>query len=149
MRTEINPQETTRATAFELWMSSPMPMVTLVKTLDVPHCHRSTRFCRRAVLPPPQVPPPQGTSAPPISSHKPLLPSRFSIFSSKFPSFSLVEKNISLTLHCGSYNHWKQPAKVQNLSRSSQVGCCNFILQNEPYASFSLVVKKISLTLLT
>ena len=44
MRTEINPQETTRATAFELWMSSPMPMVTLVKTLDVPHCHRSTRF---------------------------------------------------------------------------------------------------------
>ena len=35
MKKEINPQETTRAQAFELWMSSPMPMVTLVKTLDV------------------------------------------------------------------------------------------------------------------
>jgi chloramphenicol O-acetyltransferase type A len=35
MKREINPQETTRAQAFELWMSSPMPMVTLVKTLDV------------------------------------------------------------------------------------------------------------------
>lgn len=44
MRTEINPQETTRATAFELWMSSPMPMVTLVKTLDVSHM---IKYCRR------------------------------------------------------------------------------------------------------
>ena len=35
MKTEVNPQETSRAQAFELWMSSPMPMVTLVKTLDV------------------------------------------------------------------------------------------------------------------
>lgn len=35
MKTEIKPQDTTRAQAFELWMSSPMPMVTLVKTLDV------------------------------------------------------------------------------------------------------------------
>ena len=35
MKRETNPQETTRAQAFELWMSSPMPMVTLVKTLDV------------------------------------------------------------------------------------------------------------------
>ncbi len=35
MKTEINPQETKRASAFELWMTSPMPMVTLVKTLDV------------------------------------------------------------------------------------------------------------------
>ena len=35
MKTEINPQETSRAEAFELWMSSPMPMVTLVKTMDV------------------------------------------------------------------------------------------------------------------
>ena len=32
---EIKPEETTRARAFELWMTSPMPMVTLVKTLDV------------------------------------------------------------------------------------------------------------------
>ena len=35
MKTEIKPQDTTRAQAFELWMSSPMPMVTLVKTLNV------------------------------------------------------------------------------------------------------------------
>ena len=35
MKTEINPGETNRAEAFSLWMSSPMPMVTLVKTFDV------------------------------------------------------------------------------------------------------------------
>ena len=35
MKTEINPQETSRSNAFALWMSSPMPMVTLVKTIDV------------------------------------------------------------------------------------------------------------------
>ena len=35
MKKEINPRETSRAEAFRLWMSSPMPMVTLVKTLDV------------------------------------------------------------------------------------------------------------------
>ena len=35
MKKEILPQETTRAQAFELWMTSPMPMVTLVKTMDI------------------------------------------------------------------------------------------------------------------
>ena len=35
MRTEIQPEESNRAKAFSMWMSSPMPMVTLVKTLDV------------------------------------------------------------------------------------------------------------------
>ena len=35
MKREINPQESNRAEAFSLWMSSPMPMVTLVKTFDV------------------------------------------------------------------------------------------------------------------
>ena len=35
MKREINPQETSRADAFSLWMSSPMPMVTLVKTFNV------------------------------------------------------------------------------------------------------------------
>ena len=35
MKREISPQESSRAEAFRLWMSSPMPMVTLVKTLDV------------------------------------------------------------------------------------------------------------------
>ena len=32
---EVNPKETTRAYAFEMWMNSPMPMVTFFKTLDV------------------------------------------------------------------------------------------------------------------
>lgn len=32
---EINPAETTRAYAFEMWMNAPMPMVTFFKTLDV------------------------------------------------------------------------------------------------------------------
>lgn len=32
---EVEPKETTRAYAFELWMKAPMPMVTLIKTLDV------------------------------------------------------------------------------------------------------------------
>lgn len=35
MKRAINPQETSRADAFSLWMSSPMPMVTLVKTFNV------------------------------------------------------------------------------------------------------------------
>lgn len=35
MKREINPQESNRAEAFSMWMSSPVPMVTLVKTLDV------------------------------------------------------------------------------------------------------------------
>ena len=35
MKTEVNPCGTSRAEAFSMWMSSPMPMVTLVKTLDV------------------------------------------------------------------------------------------------------------------
>ncbi len=32
---EVDPQNTSRALAFELWMKAPMPMVTLMKTLDV------------------------------------------------------------------------------------------------------------------
>ena len=32
---EINPQETSRAYAFEMWMQAPNPMVTFFKTLDV------------------------------------------------------------------------------------------------------------------
>ena len=35
MKREINLQESNRAEAYRMWMSSPMPMVTLVKTLDV------------------------------------------------------------------------------------------------------------------
>ena len=40
MKHEIDSQDTIRTQAFELWMKSPMPMVTLTKTFDV------TRFCR-------------------------------------------------------------------------------------------------------
>lgn len=32
---EINPQETSRAYAFDMWMNAPMPMVTFFKTLEV------------------------------------------------------------------------------------------------------------------
>ena len=32
---EVNPRETSRAYAFEMWMKAPMPMVTFFKTLDV------------------------------------------------------------------------------------------------------------------
>ncbi|WP_325306847.1 hypothetical protein [uncultured Oscillibacter sp.] len=32
---ELDPKQTNRAEAFQLWMRAPMPMVTLVKTLDV------------------------------------------------------------------------------------------------------------------
>ena len=41
---EINPQETSRAQAFSLWMSSPMPMVTLVKTFDV---SKAVKYCKK------------------------------------------------------------------------------------------------------
>ena len=32
---EVNPKETTRAYAFEMWMDAPMPMLTFFKTMDV------------------------------------------------------------------------------------------------------------------
>ena len=35
MKTEVNPKDTVRAEAFEMWMTSPMPMVTLTKTFNV------------------------------------------------------------------------------------------------------------------
>ena len=43
MKQEINPKETNRAFAFEMWMSAPMPMVTLVKTMNVSHLLRLSR----------------------------------------------------------------------------------------------------------
>ena len=45
MKREIDPQESCRAEAFRMWMSSPMPMVTLVKTLDV---SRLVKFSKRS-----------------------------------------------------------------------------------------------------
>lgn len=43
MMQEVNPKETTRAYAFEMWMKAPMPMVTLFKTLDVTRLRRVSR----------------------------------------------------------------------------------------------------------
>ena len=40
---EVDPQSTARALAFELWMKVPMPMVTLMKTLDVTPLVRMSR----------------------------------------------------------------------------------------------------------
>ena len=48
MKQEINPKNTSRAQAFELWMKSPMPMVTLVKTLDVT---RLRKYAKRYSMP--------------------------------------------------------------------------------------------------
>lgn len=43
MTGEVNPQDTTRATAFELWMRAPNPMVTFFKTLDVTNLLRISK----------------------------------------------------------------------------------------------------------
>ncbi len=43
MKSEINPQNTTRAEAFSLWMSSPMPMVTLTKTFNVSNALKASK----------------------------------------------------------------------------------------------------------
>lgn len=40
---EIKPKKTSRAYAFEMWMKAPMPMVTLIKTLDVSRLRRINR----------------------------------------------------------------------------------------------------------
>ena len=47
MKREVAPQETTRAEAFDLWMTSPMPMVTLTKTFNVTNVLRASK--RRGV----------------------------------------------------------------------------------------------------
>lgn len=44
---EVNPAQTTRAYAFEMWMKAPMPMVTLIKVLDV---SRLRKICRKRNL---------------------------------------------------------------------------------------------------
>lgn len=40
---QIDPMETTRAYAWEMWMNAPMPMVTFFKTLDVTRVLRMSR----------------------------------------------------------------------------------------------------------
>lgn len=44
---EVDPKTTNRAKAFDLWMRSPMPMVTMTKTFDITHLRRVAR--RRGV----------------------------------------------------------------------------------------------------
>lgn len=43
MMHEVNPADTTRGYAFDMWMKAPMPMVTLIKTLDVSRLMRISR----------------------------------------------------------------------------------------------------------
>ena len=43
MKQEINPKDTNRAVAFELWMKSPMPMVTFTKTFDAARLYKVSR----------------------------------------------------------------------------------------------------------
>ena len=43
MKQEINPKDTNRALAFELWIKSPMPMMTLTKTIDVTRLYKVSR----------------------------------------------------------------------------------------------------------
>ena len=47
MKQVVDPNETSRAWAFQMWMKSPMPMVTLTKTFDVTHL---CKVCRRKGL---------------------------------------------------------------------------------------------------
>ena len=44
MARTIDPKETTRASAYELWMQAPNPMVTFFKTLDVTNLYRVSRL---------------------------------------------------------------------------------------------------------
>ncbi len=43
MAKEINPKDTTRAMAFELWMQAPNPMVTFFKTMDITNLIRISK----------------------------------------------------------------------------------------------------------
>ena len=43
MKQEIDPKDTNRKEAFEHWMKSPMPMVTLTKTFDVTRLYKMSK----------------------------------------------------------------------------------------------------------
>ena len=43
MKQEIDPKDTNRKEAFEHWMNSPMPMVTLMKTFDVTRLYKLSK----------------------------------------------------------------------------------------------------------
>ena len=50
---EVNPADTSRAYAFQMWMKAPMPMVTFFKTLDVSRLVRLSRRHGVSAKPPP------------------------------------------------------------------------------------------------
>ena len=43
MATQINPSDTSRASAYELWMKAPNPMVTFFKTFDVTNLVKTSK----------------------------------------------------------------------------------------------------------
>lgn len=43
MPRQVDPRQTNRAAAFELWMNAPMPMLTILKTLDVTRLVKAAR----------------------------------------------------------------------------------------------------------
>lgn len=43
MAREVDPKDTSRATAYELWMKAPNPMVTFFKTIDVTNLIKVSR----------------------------------------------------------------------------------------------------------
>lgn len=43
MKQEIDPKDTNRKEAFEHWMKSPMPLVTLTKTFDVTRLYKLSK----------------------------------------------------------------------------------------------------------
>lgn len=43
MKKKINPEESNREEAFQLWMKSPMPMVTLTKTFDITRLYKFSK----------------------------------------------------------------------------------------------------------
>ena len=50
MAKEINPKDTTRAMAFELWMQAPNPMVTFFKTIDVTNLSQTNKPLKRVAI---------------------------------------------------------------------------------------------------
>ena len=46
---EVNPKETPRAYAFEMWMDAPMPMLTFFKTVDVTRLVRISKPSKSSI----------------------------------------------------------------------------------------------------
>ena len=50
MAREISPKDTTRASAYELWMEAPNPMVTFFKTLDTTNLIRVSKHKHQKLI---------------------------------------------------------------------------------------------------